>query len=146
MGGGGVLNLTESITQRRLRLTQPLTLGGGGRVVLCLAGLLGGQLIRQGAALQLLTESGAAAERQLSVSVDHQCGQHGRVGARGGGGDDAVLGFGTHNAVHAVAGGGVHGVLLKSSIPSKGLDLRSLRLMRDKHVERRPAHGAGDAV
>ena len=120
MGGGGVLNLTERITQRRLRLTQPLTLGGRGRVVLCLACLLGGQLIRQSAALQLLAEGGAAAEGELGVGVDHQCRQHGRVGARRGGGDDAVLGFGTHNAVHAVAGGGVHGVLLKKYIPSKG--------------------------
>ena len=51
VGGGCVLNLTERITQRRLGLAQPLTLGGGGRVVLCLACLLGGQLIRQGAAL-----------------------------------------------------------------------------------------------
>ena len=120
VGGGCVLNLTERITQRRLGLAQPLTLGGCGRVVLCLTCLLGGQLIRQGAALQLLAEGGAAAERELGVGVDHQCGQHGRVGARRGGGDDAVLGFGTHNAVHAVAGGGVHGVLLKKSIPSKG--------------------------
>ena len=124
VGGGGVLNLAERVTQRRLGLTQPLTLGGGGRVVLCLACLLGGQLLRQGAALQLLAEGGTAAEGKLGVGVDHQCGQHSRVGARRGGRDDAVLGFCTHNAVHAVAGGGVHGVLLKNLYHLKALDLR----------------------
>ena len=71
VGGGCVLNLTERITQRRFGLTQPLTLGGCGRVVLCLACLLGGQLISQGAALQLLAEGGAAAEGELGVGVDH---------------------------------------------------------------------------
>ena len=125
--GRGVLNLAERVTQRRLGLPQPLALGGGGcgfgREVLGLAGLLGDELGGQGAALQLLAEGLAAAEGELGVGVDYQCGQHGRVGARRGGRDDAVLGFGAHDAVHAVAGCGVHGVLLKN-LYLKGLDLR----------------------
>ena len=123
--GGGVLHPAEGVAQGRLGLPQPLALGCGGgagfgRVVLGLAGLLGDELGGQGAALQLLAEGGAAAEGELGVGVDHQCGQHGRVGARCGGRDDAVLGFCTHNAVHAVAGCGVHGFLLKGSYIKSG--------------------------
>ena len=123
--GGGVLHPAEGVAQGRLGLPQPLALGGGGgvgfgRVVLGLAGLLGDELGGQGAALQLLAEGLAAAEGELGVGVDHQRRQHGRVGARCGGCDDAVFGFGAHDAVHAVAGGGVHGVLLKGSDINSG--------------------------
>ena len=118
--GGGVLHPAEGVAQGRLGLPQPLALGGGGcgfgRVVLGLAGLLGDELSGQGAALQLLAEGLTASEGELGVGVDHQRRQHGRVGARRGGCDDAVFGFGAHDAAHAVAGGGVHGVLLKGSV------------------------------